>query len=320
MHCRVCKNGIKDNLDFCPECGSRIRAGVNQENTIEFSNESWYNEKNSSQSEVIMFCPKCGKELKEGAKFCAFCGAQNLTGAQNTQSVPLNTPYNEAPYSETAPINNDYNNNGYNQYNSGITPPVQNKSKKTGAIIAVVIVIMLAAAGVLVWLLCFNDDGGKNDGNTMPVVTTVEHIETYTEPDPSDNEPLDETAIYLETAVEEVTTAAEETETEPEETEPEPEEPKYTPFEEAMYATDQRLLVYDDIKDFDSESCRLLRNSIYARHGRKFKDSALHNFFIQYEWYYPLYDSEVFDESVLNFYESENIKFIVAFENDKGYR
>lgn len=42
----------------------------------------------------MKFCPKCGKELKEGAQFCASCGAQignpnqNVNMNNNTTQVP----------------------------------------------------------------------------------------------------------------------------------------------------------------------------------------------------------------------------------------
>ena len=57
---------------------------------------------------------------------------------------------------------------------------------------------------------------------------------------------------------------------------------------------------------------RILRNAIYARHFRKFKDASLRNYFNQFQWY-DGYRDEI-PASELNKYEKYNIQFIQQYE------
>lgn len=73
-----------------------------------------------------------------------------------------------------------------------------------------------------------------------------------------------------------------------------------------------RYITYDDIRNYDSGQLRVLRNSIYARHGRYFKDTRLSDYFYSQSWYNP-YRKEV-PESDLNEYEKANIRFLKKYE------
>lgn len=67
----------------------------------------------------------------------------------------------------------------------------------------------------------------------------------------------------------------------------------------------------------DEEFARILmlaRNEIYARHGRKFKDDEIREYFESQAWYAGIIDPGSFDESVLSDVESENIKTIKNYE------
>lgn len=75
-----------------------------------------------------------------------------------------------------------------------------------------------------------------------------------------------------------------------------------------------------DIADFTAEDCRLARNGIYARHGRKFKDEELTNYFSQFDWYRPAIEPDDFTDLFLNETEIANRDLIVEFEKKKGYR
>lgn len=59
---------------------------------------------------------------------------------------------------------------------------------------------------------------------------------------------------------------------------------------------------------------------IYARHGRKFSDPAVNNYFSQYGWYTPSIEPGVFDENSLNEYEKANVKLIYEYQRRWGYR
>jgi hypothetical protein len=73
-----------------------------------------------------------------------------------------------------------------------------------------------------------------------------------------------------------------------------------------------RYANYDDIYGMDKGQLRVLRNSIYARHGRKFKDKNLRAYFNTQRWYNPIYDE--IPASRLNKYEKANIEFLKKLE------
>lgn len=83
---------------------------------------------------------------------------------------------------------------------------------------------------------------------------------------------------------------------------------------------DTEYLTKNDLKGFNADMCRLARNGIYARLGRKFDDAELQKYFEQFDWYVPSINSDSFPESLLNDCQVANRDLIVAYEKEKGYR
>ncbi|WP_233582281.1 YARHG domain-containing protein [Prevotella sp. OH937_COT-195] len=73
-----------------------------------------------------------------------------------------------------------------------------------------------------------------------------------------------------------------------------------------------RYVTYDDICEMDRGQVRVLKNSIYARHGRRFKDSELREYFNSQTWYNP-WRNEV-PAREFNKYENYNITFLHRYE------
>lgn len=65
------------------------------------------------------------------------------------------------------------------------------------------------------------------------------------------------------------------------------------------------------LKDLSPEDARKLRNEIYARRGRTFKDPLLHDYFASLPWYQP---SQRFNERMLSDIEKRNAAQILAYE------
>lgn len=86
-----------------------------------------------------------------------------------------------------------------------------------------------------------------------------------------------------------------------------------------IYNSDCMYFTEADIAGFDAEMCRLARNGIYARLGRKFKDAGLSNFFSQYYWYYPTIEADNFSDRLLNAYQVANRDLIVSYERKHGF-
>ncbi|HTK38294.1 MAG TPA: YARHG domain-containing protein [Pyrinomonadaceae bacterium] len=72
------------------------------------------------------------------------------------------------------------------------------------------------------------------------------------------------------------------------------------------------LMTDDALGDMFAEDLRVLRNEIYARHGRIFKDQALQKYFTAQAWYKPNPD---FKDEMLNEVESQNLVKIKAAED-----
>lgn len=81
-----------------------------------------------------------------------------------------------------------------------------------------------------------------------------------------------------------------------------------------------RYLTKDDLQGLSADECRLARNEIYARHGRKFDDEGLQSHFNSCSWYQGTIAPSDFDETMLNDIEVANKNLIVEYENEKGYR
>lgn len=80
------------------------------------------------------------------------------------------------------------------------------------------------------------------------------------------------------------------------------------------------LINKNDLRGFTEEECRIARNEIYARHGRKFKDEELQNYFNNKSWYVGITEPDNFDEKQLSKIELDNIDTITEYEKEMGYR
>lgn len=79
----------------------------------------------------------------------------------------------------------------------------------------------------------------------------------------------------------------------------------YNPFEWLSY----RYVTASDLYGCSSWDLRIMRNAIYAMHGRKFKSSDLREYFSQFTWYHPRYN-----EVRLSKIEQYNVNFIASYE------
>jgi hypothetical protein len=73
----------------------------------------------------------------------------------------------------------------------------------------------------------------------------------------------------------------------------------------------QRLLTEADLRGYSKAELRILRNAIYAMHGRKFTSKDLQDFFGRKSWYNPQYDNV---HNKLSDIEKKNVAFIQKHE------
>lgn len=82
--------------------------------------------------------------------------------------------------------------------------------------------------------------------------------------------------------------------------------------------TNSRYIDESELYNFSASEIRLIRNEIFARHGRIFNSADLAEYFGRKAWYVPTYSPEEFDahmDSYLNDYELANLKVILKYED-----
>lgn len=241
-----------------------------------------------------MFCKNCGKELKDGALFCTGCGQKVLMPGPSAQSRQSEVQKPVQRVSAPKP--------------AGKSRPAVNLLPW----IAVgIVIIVVAVVGYFLWS-SRSDYPAEDD----EVIETMEDSMPDSMPEdvqePSDSEDKEDIA------------SAEPAE-EPEEAEPvgEPEEEAPEEEEVSQYflpASSSEYLTMSDLEGFSQDDCRMARNELYARHGRRFDDPNLQAYFDALDWYEGTIEPVDFDESVMNEYEIANRDLIVQYEKDMGYR
>ncbi len=73
----------------------------------------------------------------------------------------------------------------------------------------------------------------------------------------------------------------------------------------------------EELEDLNDWQLRIARNEIYARHGRKFKDQDVQNYFDNQNWYNGYIEPDDWDDSVLSEIEKINIKTIQREEEHR---
>lgn len=91
----------------------------------------------------------------------------------------------------------------------------------------------------------------------------------------------------------------------------------YLPSQPSIAALDtrQRYLTAADLAGLSRWELDVLRNEIYARHGRRFSRGDLQAYFDQQPWYRPVYPSNAFPEQLLNATERWNAQLIADFQS-----
>lgn len=86
-----------------------------------------------------------------------------------------------------------------------------------------------------------------------------------------------------------------------------------------LAGSESRYISESELDGMTPKEVRLARNELYARHGRKFKDQELTDYFSQFDWYTPTINPGDFTEEMLNVYETANRDLIIQYEQAHGY-
>ncbi len=98
-----------------------------------------------------------------------------------------------------------------------------------------------------------------------------------------------------------------------------PQEPE-APNNYYIFPSDTTLITYSDMEGMSSDETYMLINEIYARHGKIFRTSSIQDYFESQQWYTPVSTSSDAITPLFNATEQENIRTIVAYQKEMGYR
>ena len=90
-----------------------------------------------------------------------------------------------------------------------------------------------------------------------------------------------------------------------------------TPDDVILWGISSRYIDESELYNYSAGQLRLIRNEIFALHGRIFRSQDLRDYFSQKSWYVPTYDPDDFDANMfdyLNDYEAANRKVILNYE------
>lgn len=294
-----------------------------------------------------MFCTKCGNELPVNAKFCTKCGTK--VEAFQPGAIPPNPTLQKAPVNQPTPVpqRNSVPQQASPQQQTTVrqaSPIPQPQQKKTeqvkkpknsekisnknetekksgsGAMVylligAAVLIIILIAIIVLLFIKG-NQPAKQDDITDKPVVTTEQTTETETSTEQTDRKDVtgqqEASEKTSEVINKEDTTGNEDMGTDGAVGE---EDAEYILPESAS-----RLLTEADLANLTQEDLRIARNEIYARHGRKFLDEGLQEYFNGKSWYNGTIEPDDFKEDMLSEIERTNEDTIVNYETKMGYR
>ena len=66
--------------------------------------------------------------------------------------------------------------------------------------------------------------------------------------------------------------------------------------------------------------CKVARNEIYARYGRRFRNEDLQRYFDGCSWYHGTIAPDAFNDDMLSKLEKDNVKTIEEYEKRMGFK
>lgn len=328
MKCPICGRETRDESKFCERCGRKIPRCPTCGKVITKRMRFCTNDGTSLPPEILELLPNGVGNMGAGAP----AGSGAPAGGQPSPTGP-GAPAGGQP----SPAASEAPRSG--QAASGSDAPSLKKKKSplvpillgVAAILFVSLACFggyMAASGKLAALFGQTDSGreAEEEEETSREEKTDRSNSKDQEEDQEETQAESTTAASETTAAAAETTAARETQygmsAGGETTTAFAATQSSEPEDKLLYFienSDREVFTADYLESFDANMCRLARNGIYARLGRKFKDASITEYFGQFDWYNPTIEPERFSDSLLNSYQVANRDLIVAYEAQKGY-
>ncbi|WP_228055949.1 YARHG domain-containing protein, partial [Lusitaniella coriacea] len=102
-------------------------------------------------------------------------------------------------------------------------------------------------------------------------------------------------------------------------------QPQPTPRRQSRLQTNydwlsEREVTAEDLQGKTAFELSIMRNSIFARRGRKFDARELQTYFNNQTWYNPKYEPNAFPNDVLTRIERQNAAYILQYQNENNLR
>lgn len=186
------------------------------------------------------------------------------------------------------------------------------KSKIPFILASLLLILFLAVGGLFLWRTISNF---KESLEAEPSISQQDHLEEQDDMEEIQQKAEEQSQPEnLQEEISEESSLSEDEEISENEEENDEESEYFIP------ESDSRYLTMDELEGYTEDDCRIARNELYARHGRKFADEFLITYFESKSWYEGTIEPEDFDESVFNEYELANRDLIVEYEKKMGYR
>ena len=259
-----------------------------------------------------MFCTKCGNELPVNAKFCTKCGTKVEAfqpGAIQPNPTPQKASVPQPQQKKNEKVTKTKNSEKISNKNKNETEKKSGSGAMVYLLIGAAVLIIILIAIIVLLFIKGNQPAKQDDIIDKPVVTTEQTTETEMSTEQTDRKEASEKTS--EVINKEDTTGNEDMGTDG------------AVGEEAEYILPEsasRLLTEADLENLTQEDLRIARNEIYARHGRKFLDEGLQEYFNGKSWYNGTIEPDDFKEDMLSEIERTNEDTIVNYETKMGYR
>ena len=256
-----------------------------------------------------MQCPYCKKDITSLPKqFCPYCGKEIIpTYSYDNIGKEFWNKYEQS--------NARDENIRKEQINK---QKLEKKQKYSNWIILIIIIIVLVISAVYFSKKNINFNNTNQTNNTSPTMSSDQPN------DPDEKDALSSNDDYIEDEEDAGSSGGDTDSNYPEDTNTYDDYVDDENSEDYIipYSSD-RLLTIQDIESLSEQELIFARNEIYARHGRKFKDDTIREYFLSKDWYEGVIEADDFSEDMLSEVEKQNAYMMLEYEkslSDSNYQ
>jgi cytoskeletal protein RodZ len=301
MFCRKCGNELADGAKFCNKCGAPVKAIHIDELIKEPIKES---EKEASADDELPKIKIFGEDLEESEQ----------------KSEPVQEEKNLAPEQKSV-LDPEQKLENVHQDDTKTASHNTNKILIIAVIILSIAVIILGTVFVTTNIMK-NKSSGRTSDDTATILKgsnnsdKAEEKKTKKSEDKKSSDKKSEDKILNEDDASKTDSDAETQDSSPQKEITSVDELANVDY--VLPESSTRAYTEEELMDMPSDVLRIARNEIYARHGRKFQDAGLQNYFNSKSWYKGTIETKDFTDNMLSDIERSNKDVIVKVEGIKA--